>query len=69
VPDASRRAEARQDWAENDIDKEDWLDIRQRTGTRITKARTEYDRLTGAATVFGDIPATLRQRTQFDWRL
>lgn len=38
------------------IDKEDWLDIKQRTDDRINRARTEYDRLTGTATVFGDIP-------------
>jgi DNA invertase Pin-like site-specific DNA recombinase len=52
-----RREEARRDYAEEVIDKEDWLDIRQRTEARITKARQEYDRLTGSATVFGDIPA------------
>lgn len=52
-----RREEARRDYAEGTIDKEDWLDIRQRTETRITKARQEYDRLAGSATVFGDIPA------------
>ena len=50
------RAEARRDWAEDVIDKEDWLDIKQRTDDRIARARKEYDRLTGAATVFGDIP-------------
>ena len=53
-----RREEARRDYAEGTIDKEDWLDIRQRTEARITRARQEYDRLTGSATVFGDIPAT-----------
>jgi site-specific DNA recombinase len=51
-----KRAEARRDWAEDVIDKEDWLDIKQRTDDRINRARTEYDRLTGSATVFGDIP-------------
>ena len=51
-----RRAEARRDYAEGTIDKEDWLDIKQRTEDRVTKARREYDKLTGAATVFGDIP-------------
>jgi hypothetical protein len=51
-----KRAEARRDWAEDVIDKEDWLDIKQRTDDRIARARTEYDRLTGTATVFGDIP-------------
>jgi hypothetical protein len=38
------------------IDKEDWLDIRQRTDDRIARARREYDRLSGTATVLGDIP-------------
>jgi site-specific DNA recombinase len=51
-----KRAEARRDWAEDTIDKEDWLDIKQRTEDRIAKARKEYDKLTGSATVFGDIP-------------
>ena len=40
-----KRAEARRDWADDVIDKEDWLDIRQRTEERITRARKEYDRL------------------------
>jgi site-specific DNA recombinase len=53
-----KRAEARRDWAEDTISKEDWLDIKQRTGARIDKARKEYDKLTGSATVFGDIPAS-----------
>jgi DNA invertase Pin-like site-specific DNA recombinase len=51
-----KRAEARRDWAEDVIDKEDWLDIKQRTEARISNARREYDRLTGAVTVFSDIP-------------
>ena len=51
-----KRAEARRDWAEDVIDKEDWLDVKQRTDDRIARARKEYDRLTGSATVFGDIP-------------
>jgi site-specific DNA recombinase len=53
-----KRAEARRDWADDVIDKEDWLDIKERTEARIAKARSEYDRLTGSATVFGDIPAS-----------
>jgi site-specific DNA recombinase len=53
-----KRAEARRDWVEDVIDKEDWLDIKQRTEARIAKARREYDKLTGSATVFGDIPAS-----------
>jgi site-specific DNA recombinase len=57
-----KRAEARRDWAEDTIDKEDWLDIKQRTDTRIANARREYDRLTGAVTVFGDIPPSDRVR-------
>jgi DNA invertase Pin-like site-specific DNA recombinase len=51
-----KRAEARRDWAEDVIDKKDWLDVKQRTDGRIARARKEYDRLTGTATVFGDIP-------------
>ena len=63
-----KRAEARRDWAEDVIDKEDWLDIKARTETRITKARKEYDKLTGSATVFGDIPASDMVRDAWnDW--
>ena len=51
-----KRAEARRDWVEGAIEKADWMDIKQRTDEKITKARREYDRLAGAATVFGDIP-------------
>lgn len=51
-----KRVEAHRDWAEDVIDKEDWLDIKQRTDERIARARKEYDRLTGTVTVFGDIP-------------
>jgi site-specific DNA recombinase len=51
-----KREEARRDYAEDVIDKEDWLDIKQRTEARVTKASREYDRLSGEATVFGDIP-------------
>lgn len=53
-----KRAEARRDWAEDVTDKEDWLDVKQRTDNRIARARArkEYDRLTGTSTVFGDIP-------------
>jgi len=53
-----KRAEARRDWTDDVIDKEDWLDIKQRTEARITEARKEYDKLTGKVTVFGDIPAS-----------
>ena len=63
-----KRAEARRDWAEDTIDKEDWLDVKQRTEARITRARKEYDRLTGAATVFGDIPPSDLVRDAWeDW--
>jgi site-specific DNA recombinase len=61
-----RREEARRDYAEGTIDKEDWLDIRQRTEARITKARQEYDRLNGQATVFADIPAADMVRDAWD---
>jgi len=58
-----KRAEARRDWAEDTIDKADWLDIKQRN-----KARKEYDRLTGSAAVFGDIPASDMVRDAWeDW--
>ena len=50
------RADARRDLAEGIIDREDWLDIRQRTEDQISAARRDYDRLTGSATVLGDIP-------------
>ena len=59
-----KRAEARRDWAEDTIEKEDWLDIKQRTEARIAKARKEYDKLTGSAAVFGDIPASDMVRTR-----
>jgi len=57
-----RREEARRDYAEDRIDREDWLDIRDRTDQRITTARREYDRLSGSATVLGDIPPAERVR-------
>ncbi len=63
-----KRAEARRDWAEDTIEKEDWLDIRQRTEARIAKARREYQKLTGSAAVFGDIPASDMVRDAWeDW--
>jgi site-specific DNA recombinase len=63
-----KRAEARWDWAEDTIDKADWLDIKQRTEARIGKARKEYDKLTGSAAVFGDIPASDMVRDAWkDW--
>jgi hypothetical protein len=63
-----KRAEARRDWAEDTIDKADWLDIKQRTEARIAKARREYDKLTGSAAVFGDIPASDMVRDAWeDW--
>jgi hypothetical protein len=51
------RADARRDLADGVIDRADWLDIRQRTEDNIAKARREYDRLAGSATVMSDIPA------------
>ena len=33
-----KRAEARRDWAEDTIGKEDWLDIKQRTEARIAES-------------------------------
>jgi site-specific DNA recombinase len=64
------RADARRDHSEGVIDREDWLDIRQRTEQRITSARKEYDRLTGAATVFGDIPpANLARDAWEGWNI
>jgi hypothetical protein len=63
-----KRAEARRDWADDVIDKDDWLDIKQRTDARIDKARKEYDKLAGSATVFGDIPASDMVRDAWeDW--
>jgi hypothetical protein len=50
------RADARRDLADGLIDREDWLDIRQRTEDQVSAARRDYDRLTGSATVLGDIP-------------
>jgi site-specific DNA recombinase len=55
-----RRDEARRDYAERVIDRADWLDIRQRTEDDISRARREYDRLTGSAAVMGDIPPSER---------
>jgi site-specific DNA recombinase len=63
-----KRAEARRDWAEDTIDKADWLDIKQRTEARIATARKQYDKLTGSAAVFGDIPASDMVRDAWqDW--
>ena len=39
------RADARRDLADGVIDRNDWLDIRQRTEDTISTARREYDRL------------------------
>jgi hypothetical protein len=50
------RSDARRDLADGVIDREDWLDIRQRTEDQVSAARRDYDRLTGAATVLADIP-------------
>jgi hypothetical protein len=50
----------RRDYSEGVIDRANWLDIRQRTEDLISAARREYDRLTGSATMLGDISATER---------
>ncbi len=60
------RANARRDLADGTIDRVDWLDIRQRTEDSITKARREYDRLSGSATVMSDIPPSERVRDAWD---
>jgi hypothetical protein len=61
-----RREEARRDYSEGNIDRADWLDIRDRTEERIRKARREYDRLSGSATVLGDIPPSERVRDAWE---
>ncbi|HYB48778.1 MAG TPA: hypothetical protein VED20_15735 [Streptosporangiaceae bacterium] len=48
------------------IDRVDWLDIRQRTENAISKARREYDRLSGSATVMSDIPPSERVRDAWE---
>ena len=60
------RADARRDLAEGIIDRVDWLDIRERTEETIAKARREYDRLTGSATVMSDIPPSERVRDAWE---
>jgi len=60
------RADARRDLADGTIDRVDWLDIRQRTEDSITRARREYDRLTGSATVMSDIPPSERVRDAWE---
>ena len=60
------RADARRDLADGIIDRADWLDIRQRTEDTITRARREYDRLTGSVTVMSDIPPSERVRDAWD---
>jgi site-specific DNA recombinase len=62
----ARRADARGDYAEGVIDREDWLDIRDRTEQAVTAARREYDRLSGSATVMSDIPASERVRDAWE---
>ena len=61
-----RREEARRDYSGRVIDRADWLDIRQRTEDSITRARREYDRLTGSATVMSDIPPSERVRDAWE---
>jgi site-specific DNA recombinase len=65
-----KRDEARRDYAEDRIDRADWLDIRDRTEERIRTARRDYDRLAGSATVLGDIPPAERVRDAWDsWNI
>ena len=61
-----RRDEARRDYSDRVVDRADWLDIRQRTEDEISTARREYDRLTGSATVLGDIPPSERVRDAWE---
>ena len=61
-----RRDEARRDYSDRVIDRADWLDIRHRTEDEISRARREYDRLTGSATVLGDIPPAERVRDAWE---
>jgi hypothetical protein len=61
-----RRDEARRDYSGRVIDRSDWLDIRQRTEDDISTARRKYDRLTGSATVMGDIPPSERVRDAWE---
>jgi len=60
------RADARRDLADGTIDRVDWLDIRQRIEDSIAKARREYDRLSGSATVMSDIPPSERVRDAWE---
>jgi hypothetical protein len=60
------RADARRDLVDGIIDRADWLDIRQRTEDSIAKARREYDRLSGSATVMSDIPPSERVRDAWE---
>ena len=60
------RADARRDLSEGIIDRTDWLDIRARTEEVITTARREYDRLSGSATVLGDIPPAEQVREAWE---
>ena len=61
-----RREEARRDYSEGTIDRADWLDIRQRTEDKISKARREYDRLTGSGIVLSDIPPSEQVRVAWE---
>jgi hypothetical protein len=61
-----RREEARRDYSDGTIDRADWLDIRQRTEDKISAARREYDRLTGAGTVLSDIPPSEQVRDAWE---
>ena len=62
-----KRADARHDWADDVIDKEDWLDIRQRTDDRIARARKEYDRLSGHGPCWATTSVRHGARSWEDW--
>jgi hypothetical protein len=61
-----RREEARRDYSDGTIDRADWLDIRQRTEDKVTRARHEYDRLAGSGTVMSDIPPAEQVRDAWE---
>ena len=61
-----RREEARRDYSDGTIDRADWLDIRQRTEDKVTRARHEYDRLAGSGTVMSDIPPSEQIREAWE---
>jgi hypothetical protein len=61
-----RREEARRDYSDGTIERADWLDIRQRTEDKVTRARRDYDRLAGSGTVMSDIPPSEQVRDAWE---